>query len=84
MQDLEISMKARIDKIFNFGYKVLYGGFEEKQFNLGRECEEALDPSVVRVEDNSSLIPGQCHVITRPPTRLAITPLNLASSIPSW
>ena len=41
MQDREISIKSGIDKFFDFGYKVLYGGFEEKPLNLGRDCGEA-------------------------------------------
>ena len=92
MQDLKISMKAkkswinmikRIDGIF--GFKVLYGEFEEKSFNSGRECGEALDPmsnlydrlerSVVLVEDKSSSLSEQClareSVLMRSPTRLA-------------
>ena len=92
MQDLKISMKAkkswinmikRIDGIF--GFKVLYGEFEEMSFNSGRECGEALDPmsnlydrlerSVVLVEDKSSSLSEQClareSVLMRSPTRLA-------------
>ena len=74
MQDLEISMKARTEAIIDFGYKMLYGGFEDKPLNFGRECGEALDPvfkrnlhhrlvesSVVLAKDRSSSISGQCQ-----------------------
>ena len=83
-------MIKRIDGIF--GFKVLYGEFEEKSFNSGRECGEALDPmsnlydrlerSVVLVEDKSSSLSEQClareSVLMRSPTRLATisTPLS--------
>ena len=55
-----------IDRIFDFGFKVLYGDFETKPFK-GRECGEALDPRNLHlrlesnVVDNSSSIPGRCH-----------------------
>ena len=92
MQDLKVSMKAKkpwinmikiIDGIF--GSKVLYGEFETKSLNSGRECGEALDPisnlqyrlesSVVLVEVKSSSLSEQCQaiesVITRTPTQEA-------------
>ena len=53
-----------------FGLKVLCREFEEKPFNLGPECGEALDPvfnlydrlesSVVLVEDKRSSLSEQC------------------------
>ena len=56
MQDREISIKSGIDKFFDFGYKVLYGGFEEKPLNLGRECGEALDSRLHHSEESSVVL----------------------------
>ena len=73
MQDLEITGKESksfgnmingIDRIFDYGYNVLYGDFEKKSFK-GREWGEALDPKLkssdVLVEESSSSISGHCH-----------------------
>ena len=88
MKNLKISIDASkfvrnliyaIDRIFDYGFKAIYGEFETIPLK-GRECGEALDPNtpVVRVQDDGSAIPGQCHVIESVITR----PPNLDSSIP--
>ena len=78
MQELEVSIKAKnaLRNMFNiidefFGFKMLYGDFETKQFK-GRDCGEALNPDPV--SDNRSWTSGHYTepVITSAPTNVTL------------